>query len=132
MIYFDNSATTAVNPMVLRTYTDVATKLWETLQVYMAWERQPHVCLRRPDDKLLNYSVLIHKKYFTSGGTEGDNWIIKGVAFEKRPYGNHIIVSSVEHPAVKMRQNGSRLKDLNLIMRLLMRMVLLLFPNLKN
>ena len=39
--------------------------------------------------------------FFTSGGTEGDNWIIKGVAFEKRPYGNHIIVSSVEHPAVK-------------------------------
>ena len=27
MIYFDNSATTAVNPMVLRTYTDVATKI---------------------------------------------------------------------------------------------------------
>ena len=39
--------------------------------------------------------------YFTSGGTEGDNWILKGVAFEKRVYGNHIIVSSVEHPAVK-------------------------------
>ena len=39
--------------------------------------------------------------FFTSGGTEGDNWILKGVAFEKRPYGNHIIVSNVEHPAVK-------------------------------
>lgn len=40
MIYFDNSATTAVNPMVLRTYTDVATKLWEIRQVYMVWGQQ--------------------------------------------------------------------------------------------
>ena len=48
---------------------------------------------------------LIGKKsdeiYFTSGGTEGDNWVIKGVAFEKAQFGKHIIVSDIEHPAVK-------------------------------
>ena len=56
---------------------------------------------------------LIGKKaeeiYFTSGGTEGDNWILKGVAFEKAPYGKHIIVSDIEHPAIK--ESAAWLKD---------------------
>src|SRR5690625_3513204 len=39
--------------------------------------------------------------FFTSGGTEGDNWAIKGTAIEKMTYGKHLITTSVEHPAVK-------------------------------
>jgi cysteine sulfinate desulfinase/cysteine desulfurase-like protein len=37
---------------------------------------------------------------FTSGGTESNNYAIKGVAFARRQYGHHIIMSAVEHPAV--------------------------------
>ena len=38
--------------------------------------------------------------FFTSGGTESDNWAIKGTAMEKFAAGKHMIASSVEHPAV--------------------------------
>lgn len=102
MIYFDNSATTAVNPMVLRTYTDVATKIMgnpSSLHGLGTTAARLLEASRRQIAELLG--VDSQEIFFTSGGTEGDNWILKGVAFEKRPYGNHIIVSNVEHPAVK-------------------------------
>lgn len=101
MIYFDNSATTQVEPSVLTTYQkvseqyygnpsslhqlgDITSKLLQQSRVQIAQE----------------LGVQPSEIYFTSGGTEGDNWAIKGTALEKERFGKHLITSSVEHPAV--------------------------------
>lgn len=102
MIYFDNSATTKIEPSVLETYVKVSERyfgnpsslhdLGETTSKLLSQSR-------RQIAQLMN--VKESEIYFTSGGTEGDNWVIKGTAFEKAPYGKHLITSSVEHPAVR-------------------------------
>ena len=102
MIYFDNSATTKPYPESLATYTEVATRIWGNPSSLHNLGSQATRILEASRKQI---AELIGKKaeeiYFTSGGTEGDNWIIKGVAFEKASYGKHIIVSDIEHPAIK-------------------------------
>jgi cysteine desulfurase len=102
MIYFDNSATTKPYPEALATYTEVATRIWGNPSSLHNLGSQATRILEASRKQI---AELIGKKaeeiYFTSGGTEGDNWILKGVAFEKAPYGKHVIVSDIEHPAIK-------------------------------
>ena len=102
MIYFDNSATTKLYPEALETYMQVASKIVGNPS---SLHRLGDQATRILDASRQQIADLIGKKsaeiFFTSGGTEGDNWIIKGVAFEKAQFGKHIIVSAIEHPAVK-------------------------------
>ena len=102
MIYFDNAATTQVYPEVLKTYTEVASKIWGNPSSLHSLGNQASRILEASRKQIAD---LLGKKsteiFFTSGGTEGDNWVIKGVAFERAHLGKHIIVSSIEHPAVK-------------------------------
>ena len=102
MIYFDNSATTKPYHEAIETYMQVASKI---LGNPSSLHRLGDQATRILDASRQQIADLIGKKsdeiFFTSGGTEGDNWVIKGVAFEKAKFGKHIIVSAIEHPAVK-------------------------------
>lgn len=101
MIYFDNSATTQIEPSVLETYQRVSqeyygnpSSLHEMGDITTKLLQQSRVQIAR------ELNVSPNEIYFTSGGTEGDNWAIKGTAIEKERFGKHLITSSVEHPAV--------------------------------
>ncbi|EMC50483.1 cysteine desulfurase family protein [Streptococcus mutans] len=102
MIYFDNSATTLPYPEAIKTYEEVATKIFGNPSSLHQLGSQSSRILQASRQQI---AELLGKRtdevFFTSGGTEGDNWVIKGLAFEKQRYGKHIIVSGIEHPAVK-------------------------------
>lgn len=112
MIYFDNAATTQAYPEALKTYQEVATKIWGNPS---SLHRLGNQATRIMEASRQQIASLIGKEageiFFTSGGTEADNWALKGIAFEKASYGKHIIVSAIEHPAIKesakwLSQNG--------------------------
>ncbi|RHW49989.1 aminotransferase [Bombilactobacillus bombi] len=101
MIYFDNSATTLIEPSVLKTYEKVSTDFFGNPSSLHRLGDQAQQILNSARQQIAD---ILHCQageiYFTSGGSEGDNWIIKGTALEKHQFGNHIITTNIEHPAV--------------------------------
>jgi len=100
-IYLDYNATTPI-------LTEVADTMKPFLYEHFGNPSSSHIYGQRTKaaiDKarnqvaeLLNCSV--NEIIFTSGGSESNNYAIKGYAFANKHKGNHIITSSVEHPAV--------------------------------
>ena len=100
-IYLDNAATTPVSKRVLDKmlpyFTDHfgnASSIYETGRD----ARKAVDTARRQAAAAINAKP--QEIYFTAGGSESDNWAIKGAAFARRNKGNHIITTSVEHHAV--------------------------------
>ena len=101
MIYFDNSATTKVDSTVLDTYLKVSEQFYGNPSSLHLLGDAPAKLLAQSRVQIANsLNVKPQEIYFTSGGTEGDNWAIKGTALEKKRFGQHLITSTVEHPAV--------------------------------
>lgn len=101
MIYFDNSATTAIYPLALDTYVKTSQRIMGNPSSLHDLGTQASRLLQQARKQIAELlTVQTNEIFFTSGGTEGDNWVLKGTAIAKRDYGNHIIISSVEHPAV--------------------------------
>ncbi len=102
MIYFDNSATTAIYPLALDTYVKTSQRIMGNPSSLHDLGTQANRLLQQARKQIAELlDVQANEIFFTSGGTEGDNWILKGTAIAKREYGNHIIISSVEHPAIR-------------------------------
>lgn len=101
MIYFDNSATTKMYPEALDTYLKVNEKIFGNPSSLHGLGNMADALLQQSRKQIANLlNVKPDEIFFTSGGTESDNWAIKGTAMAKQATGRHMIASSVEHPAV--------------------------------
>ena len=111
MIYFDNSATTKVDNDVLNTYQKVSENYWGNPSSLHYFGEKSYNLLQQSRKQIADIlGVAPAEIYFTSGGTEGDNWVIKGTAMAKREFGKHIITTQIEHAAVK--NSAAALEDL--------------------
>ncbi len=101
LIYLDNAATTRLLPEVLGAMTPYLTENYANASsIY----RFAGVAKNAVEDSRETIAKFINAKpeeiYFTSGGTESDNWAIKAVAEAYAKKGKHLITSTVEHHAV--------------------------------
>lgn len=100
-IYFDHAATTPVDPRVLEKMLPYFTEKFGNPNSQHWFGRQTVSAVDEARDTVAR---LIGAKsseiYFTSGGTEADNWALRGAAYAMAHRGKHLIVSAVEHPAM--------------------------------
>ncbi|MDZ7340634.1 MAG: cysteine desulfurase NifS [candidate division KSB1 bacterium] len=100
-VYFDHSATTPVDPQVVEAMIPYFSEKFGNPSSIHSFGRETKVALEEAREKVAAFcNVRPADIYFTSGGTESDNMAIKGVAYEFKKKGRHIITSQIEHHAV--------------------------------
>ena len=101
MIYFDNAATTKIYDDALTSYVQVSQKFFGNPSSLHQLGVDAHQVLTKARVQVASLlSVQPEEIFFTSGGTESNNWAIKGTALEKSVFGKHIITTKIEHPSV--------------------------------
>ena len=102
MIYLDNAATTRMRPEVLEAMLPYLQDAFGNASAGYALARQAHGALDAAREQMRSalHAEKAREVYFTSGGTESDNWAIKGAALANRQKGRHIVTTAVEHHAV--------------------------------
>jgi cysteine desulfurase len=102
MIYFDNSATTKPFNEVLDSFIKVSSSYFGNPSSLHQIGGQAEKLLSQAHSQIAKIlGVRMSEIVFTSGGTEGNNLAIKGIAMEHRGRGKHIITTEIEHDSVR-------------------------------
>ena len=96
--YLDNSATTCVYQEPQISSVIYGKSLWKSVcDASKGVEAEQYI--RTAQETLAKILKVKEKEiFFTSGGTESDNWALVGTAMANKRTGNHIITSAIEHP----------------------------------
>src|SRR5712692_8408501 len=101
MVYFDHSATTPLDPEVLQAMMPYLTEEFgNASSIYGLGQRARQAIDQARDEVAAFYGVAAKEVIFTSGGTEGDNFALQGIAQRNADRGRHVITSTIEHDAV--------------------------------
>lgn len=101
MIYLDHSATTKPLPEVVKSFTQVSEKYFANpSSVHELGGTVEQLQTKAREQVASGLQVQPGEVIFTSGGTEGNNIAIKGVALQHQQRGKHIITTAIEHASV--------------------------------
>lgn len=101
MIYMDHAATTMLLPQAaayMRQFEQMEYANPSSNYPFAVKAKQAIACARQ--QIAASIGVQAEEIYFTSGGSEADNWVIKGIVNRNRKKRSHVITSRIEHPAV--------------------------------
>ena len=100
-IYLDYNATTPVDPAVAEAMQPYITMHYGNPSSAHAYGRTAKAAVEEARGRVADLlGCMAGEIIFTSGGSESNNTVLKGVAYTYRHKGNHIITSAVEHPAI--------------------------------
>ena len=101
-VYADNAATTPVSPEVVEAMTPIFASSWGNPSSLHKKGREAKELLDNARGRIANiFNCDAREIFFTSGGTESDNWAIRGCAMRLRARGkDHIVTTAIEHHAV--------------------------------
>ena len=101
MIYLDNSATTQPCPEAVAAMTKALTENWGNPSALYSFGIDTARALRSArNDVAAAMGAEPERVFFTSGGTEADNWAIFGTVKRLGKRGRHIVTTAIEHPAI--------------------------------
>lgn len=101
IIYLDNAATTPLDPRVLAAMMPYLKEGYGNASTLYSLGQEAKEAIEKSRETIANFiSAKAEEIIFTSGGTEADNFAIKGVAFANEKFGRHIITNTIEHHAV--------------------------------